>query len=86
MIQKYEVRFPKPCVGGSNPPKRTRESTPKGVLFYLGSGLAPWACRPSIACERGGAGEQVQRVQWGWCGAFRHPEQRKTSCVKKWLI
>ena len=25
-------------------------------------------------------------VQRGWCGAFRHPERRKRSCVKKWLI
>ena len=26
------------------------------------------------------------KVQRGWCGAFRHPERRKRSCVKKWLI
>ena len=30
--------------------------------------------------------QRVQRVQRGWCGAFRHPERRKRSCVKKWLI
>ena len=30
--------------------------------------------------------QKVQRVQRGWCGAFRHPERRKRSCVKKWLI
>ena len=29
---------------------------------------------------------KVQKVQRGWCGAFRHPERRKRSCVKKWLI
>ena len=33
-----------------------------------------------------GSGFKVQRVQRGWCGAFRHPERRKRSCVKKWLI
>ena len=36
-----------------------------------------------------GSGFRVQgsgfKVQ-GWCGAFRHPERRKTSYVKKWLI
>ena len=31
-------------------------------------------------------GEQVQTVQRWWYGAFRHPERRKTSYVKKWLI
>ena len=29
--------------------------------------------------------QKVQRVQRGG-GAFRHPERRKRSCVKKWLI
>ena len=37
-----------------------------------------------------GSGFKVQgsrfKVQRGWCGAFRHPERRKRSCVKKWLI
>ena len=39
-----------------------------------------------------GSGFRVQWVQWvqwvqrGQCGAFRHPERRKTSYVKKWLI
>ena len=28
----------------------------------------------------------VQKVQRGLCGTFRHPERRKTSYVKKWLI
>ena len=27
--------------------------------------------------------QRVQRVQRGWCGAFRHPERRKRLCVKK---
>ena len=28
----------------------------------------------------------VQKVQLGLYGTFRHPERRKTSYVKKWLI
>ena len=29
---------------------------------------------------------QVQRAWQEWYGAFRHPERRKTSCVKETLI
>ncbi len=53
-----------------------------------GSGLAHGACRPLIAYERGEWVLQVQRVQRGqrgWCGAFHHPERRKTSYVKNGL-
>ena len=34
----------------------------------------------SLTCLRK-RGEQVLQVQRGWCGAFRHPERRKTSYV-----
>ena len=45
---------------------------------------------PSLDCvrKRGEWALQVQRVQrgqQGWCGAFRHPERRKTSYVKNGL-
>ena len=29
--------------------------------------------------------EKTENEKW-WCGAFRHPERRKTSYVSKWLI
>ena len=53
-----------------------------------GSGLAHGAYRPLIAYERGvvgstgSAGSEGQR---GWCGAFHHPERRKTLYVKNGL-
>ena len=54
-----------------------------------GSGLAHGACRPLIAYKRGVVGslqvQRGQRGQRGWCGAFRHPERRKTSYVKNGL-
>lgn len=41
-----------------------------GLGFMVqGSGFARGACRLLIACERGEAGEQIQRVQRGWGGA-----------------
>ena len=67
--------------GGSNPPKRTRGSTPKGVLFYLGSGLAPWACRPSIACERGSAGSTGSE---GSMGVVRRIKIRSAAEYRWW--
>ena len=50
------------------------------------SGFARGACRPLIACKRESASSTGSEGSEGWCGAFRHPERRKTSCVKKWLI
>ena len=55
-----------------------------------GLGLAHGACRPLIAYKRGVVGSTgsagSEGGQRGWCGAFRHPERRKTLYVKKWLI
>ena len=31
-------------------------------------------------------GSEGSKGSRGWCDAFRHPERRKRSCVKKWLI
>ena len=53
--------------------KQSRE----GLLFGLDRGRA--AC-PLIVCERGGAGSTGSEGSAGG-GAFRHPEQRKTSYV-----
>ena len=52
-----------------------------------GSGLAYGVCRPLIAYERGGVGSTGSAGSAGvvWCGAFRHPERRKTSYVKNGL-
>ena len=36
--------------------------------------------------KRGERVLQVQRAWREWYGAFRHPERRKTSCVKETLI
>ena len=50
------------------------------ICFHLvqGSGFMVHGSRFKV--------QRVQKVQRGWCGAFRHPERRKRSCVKKWLI
>ena len=53
-----------------------------------GSGLAHGACRPFIAYERGVVGftgSAGSEGAAGGCGAFRHPERRKTSYVKNGL-
>ena len=53
-----------------------------------GSGLAHGAYRPLIAYERGvvgSTGSMGSEGAAGGCGAFRHPERRKTSYVKNGL-
>ena len=58
---------------------------------FAGDKLAHGACRPLIGDDRGGAGSEgsedtkCSKGSKGG-GAFRHPERRKTSCAKKWLI
>ena len=47
-----------------------------------GSGLARGAARPLITFE---SLNRMRNEKW-WCGAFRHPERRKTSYVRKWFI
>ena len=53
------------------------------ILTYLGNGkkglrVSPWGVPPLDDLRKW--------VQREWCGAFRHPERRKTSYVKETLI
>ena len=54
------------------------------ICFHLVQGS--WFMVQGSGFKVQGSRFKVQRVQRGWCGAFRHPERRKRSCVKKWLI
>ena len=52
-----------------------------------GNGVSPWDGSPfdSVCKHRLNEKLEMRNAKW-WCGAFRHPERRKTSYVKKWLI
>ena len=67
IVNNFIVSFPLPLVYVQDVGRKTdRGARGKGRRNGFGG---HGACSSLITCERGSAGEQVQRVQRGWCGA-----------------